>query len=281
MDKRTFEKEIVRLVKDHRRQFSPSLPSDEQRRELQSNVYTYIDSLYPTESGNSTSLTLNRRPGKLDKIKDYVKNIFNFDEIARSVVAFAAVSSIAFGVLTLQFTGKSPSPLFNLPDSIAAEIPYNGNLSGLDSAKSFIDSQDTSRRMAFVTGIARAEYDLGGHTNHENAQTINSNVNQFSANEFTNLWLFNGYAVEVVHLAALRAIEDIDLTVIESALKFYRETSSLPTEELSTDDPALDQIPSLFLQHHQFLMSVDTSAFAPSDIQNVIDISEQMKVVLR
>ena len=281
MDKRTFEKEIVRLVKDHRRQFSPSLPSDEQRRELQSNVYTYIDSLYPTESGNSTSLTLNRRPGKLDKIKDYVKNIFNFDEIARSVVAFAAVSSIAFGVLTLQFTGKSPSPLFNLPDSIAAEIPYNGNLSGLDSAKSFIDSQDTSRRMAFVTGIARAEYDLGGHTNHENAQTINSNVNQFSANEFTNLWLFNGYAVEVVHLAALRAIEDIDLTVIESALKFYRETSSLPTEELSTDDPSLDQIPSLFLQHHQFLMSVDTSAFAPSDIQNVIDISEQMKVVLR
>jgi len=281
MDKRTFEKEIVRLVKDHRRQFSPSLPSDEQRRELQSNVYTYIDSLYPTESGNSTSLTLNRRPGKLDKIKDYVKNIFNFDGIARSVVAFAAVSSIAFGVLTLQFTGKSPSPLFNLPDSIAAEIPYNGNLSGLDSAKSFIDSQDTSRRMAFVTGIARAEYDLGGHTNHENAQTINSNVNQFSANEFTNLWLFNGYAVEVVHLAALRAIEDIDLTVIESALKFYRETSSLPTEELSTDDPALDQIPSLFLQHHQFLMSVDTSAFAPSDIQNVIDISEQMKVVLR
>lgn len=281
MDKRTFEKEIVRLVKDHRRQFSPSLPSDEQRRELQSNVYTYIDSLYPTESGNSTSLTLNRRPGKLDKIKDYVKNIFNFDGIARSFVAFAAVSSIAFGVLTLQFTGKSPSPLFNLPDSIAAEIPYNGNLSGLDSAKSFIDSQDTSRRMAFVTGIARAEYDLGGHTNHENAQTINSNVNQFSANEFTNLWLFNGYAVEVVHLAALRAIEDIDLTVIESALKFYRETSSLPTEELSTDDPALDQIPSLFLQHHQFLMSVDTSAFAPSDIQNVIDISEQMKVVLR
>lgn len=281
MDKRTFEKEIVRLVKDHRRQFSPSLPSDEQRRELQSNVYTYIDSLYPTESGNSTSLTLNRRPGKLDKIKDYVKNIFNFDGIARSVVAFAAVSSIAFGVLTLQFTGKSPSPLFNLPDSIAAEIPYNGNLSGLDSAKSFIDSQDTSRRMAFVTGIARAEYDLGGHTNHENAQTINSNVNQFSANEFTNLWLFNGYAVEVVHLAALRAIEDIDLTIIESALKFYRETSSLPTEELSTDDPALDQIPSLFLQHHQFLMSVDTSAFAPSDIQNVIDISEQMKVVLR
>jgi len=281
MDKRTFEKEIVRLVKDHRRQFSPSLPSDEQRRELQSNVYTYIDSLYPTESGNSTSLTLNRRPGKLDKIKDYVKNIFNFDGIARSVVAFAAVSSIAFGVLTLQFTGKSPSPLFNLPDSIAAEIPYNGNLSGLDSAKSFIDSQDTSRRMAFVTGIARAQYDLGGHTNHENAQTINSNVNQFSANEFTNLWLFNGYAVEVVHLAALRAIEDIDLTVIESALKFYRETSSLPTEELSTDDPALDQIPSLFLQHHQFLMSVDTSAFAPSDIQNVIDISEQMKVVLR
>lgn len=281
MDKRTFEKEIVRLVKDHRRQFSPSLPSDEHRRELQSNVYTYIDSLYPTESGNSTSLTLNRRPGKLDKIKDYVKNIFNFDEIARSFVAFAAVSSIAFGVLTLQFTGKSPSPLFNLPDSIAAEIPYNGNLSGLDSAKSFIDSQDTSRRMAFVTGIARAEYDLGGHTNHENAQTINSNVNQFSANEFTNLWLFNGYAVEVVHLAALRAIEDIDLTIIESALKFYRETSSLPTEELSTDDPALDQIPSLFLQHHQFLMSVDTSAFAPSDIQNVIDISEQMKVVLR
>ena len=281
MDKRTFEKEIVRLVKDHRRQFSPSLPSDEQRRELQSNVYTYIDSLYPTESGNSTSLTLNRRPGKLDKIKDYVKNIFNFDGIARSFVAFAAVSSIAFGVLTLQFTGKSPSPLFNLPDSIAAEIPYNGNLSGLDSAKSFIDSQDTSRRMAFVTGIARAEYDLGGHTNHENAQTINSNVNQFSANEFTDLWLFNGYAVEVVHLAALRAIEDIDLTVIESALKFYRETSSLPTEELSTDDPALDQIPSLFLQHHQFLMSVDTSAFAPSDIQNVIDISEQMKVVLR
>ena len=281
MDKRTFEKEIVRLVKDHRRQFSPSLPSDEQRRELQSNVYTYIDSLYPTESGNSTSLTLNRRPGKLDKIKDYVKNIFNFDGIARSVVAFAAVSSIAFGVLTLQFTGKSPSPLFNLPDSIAAEIPYNGNLSGLDSAKSFIDSQDTSRRMAFVTGIARAQYDLGGHTNHKNAQTINSNVNQFSANEFTNLWLFNGYAVEVVHLAALRAIEDIDLTVIESALKFYRETSSLPTEELSTDDPALDQIPSLFLQHHQFLMSVDTSAFAPSDIQNVIDISEQMKVVLR
>ena len=92
---------------------------------------------------------------------------------------------------------------------------------------------------------------------------------------------FNGYAVEVVHLAALRAIEDIDLTVIESALKFYRETSSLPTEELSTDDPALDQIPSLFLQHHQFLMSVDTSAFARSDIQNVIDISEQMKVVLR
>lgn len=268
MDKNTFEVEIIDLVKKQQL-LSDDVPvnplSDDQMNELQKNVYANIDNRFRVAPGEVSEQIPERRERKIAAIKRYVKNLLTTDLFTRSAVAIATVSVVTVGALTYQQLNKQDSPFLVLPESITAEIPYRNVEQG--TSRAIVDTDSSVTRNAFVSGVERAELDLVGVTNND----PNNDVDLES-----NAWVINGYSVEIVRLAALRTLDDLDTSIIGSALEFYREQ----TPQLSDNDLSND-VPALFVQHHRYLLSVDDTGFAPGDIQNIIDITNQMKVVLR
>ena len=300
MDNDTFVSEILKIVKAHKRKIEePSEPlSDAQMENMRKNVHAHIETLFPHDS-TSTQSTVSpastTQITTLGKFRDHLSTMFSFEKVYPLSTALASVAVLTAGILTYQLTTSNSDLLLPVPNSITAKNFTQNINQNIASSRAIVPQQLSERRQAFVTGVIRADLDLIGdsesaasvallnnHTiTHENGrgtsiESFDATVERFRKTKMTNVWLTSGYAVEVVHLAAQKSLENLDSSVLSDALTFYRTQTDELTNTL-TIDTELDA----FTANHTFLLSASSEFDEPDSIQTIIDKTTQMKVILR
>ena len=300
MDNDTFKREILKIVKAHKRENEePSEPlSDAQMKNMRNNVHAHIETLFPHDSTSTQSVVSPARTvqkNTFGKFGDYLSRVFSFEPMLPLSTALATVAVLTAGVLTYQLTTSSSNLLLPVPNSITAKN-YTKNINqNFTGSRAIVPQIVSKRRQAFVTGVTRADLDLIGDpespasiallNNHTitgsgergvSIESFDATVERFRKTEKTNVWLMAGYAIEVVHLAAQDSLESLDSSTLLDALTFYRTQTDELTKSLF-DDTEL----SAFAASHTFLLTSGSEFDEPDSIQVIIDKTRQMKVILR
>ncbi len=300
MDNDTYEREILKIVKAHKRKnHEPSEPlSDAQMKNMRENVYAHVETLFPHDSGSTespVSLTRTAQKTPFEKFRDYLTRALSFEQIHPLSTALATVAVLTAGILTYQLTTSSSNLLLPVPNSITAKNFTQHINQNTASSRAIVPQQISERRQAFVAGVTRAGLDLIGdpespaslallnnytikEENERGAsiKSFNATVEQYSETEKTNVWLMSGYAIEIVHLTAQKSLENLDSEVLLDALTFYRAQTDDLTQSLINDTEL-----STFTANHNFLLTSDSEFKDPDSIQTIIDKTTQMKVILR
>ncbi len=300
MDSNTFKKEVLQMVKDKKQQeASPGL-TEMQMKQLDAEVFSHIETLFPSDNTQETLLRSNEKTPQIsttEKLKGFLTNIFDVKPLQLAGGALAAISFLAVGIITYQGSGQSDSGLLDIPSSLttAGLEKHVQNTSTL-SAKAIVTDTPSQRRSAFLTGITQAAVELVDDTragtiasNYHQLitgsapatpdtalQLLSTNIDSFSELESTRSWMIEGHAVELVHLAATRAMTDMNTNILDDAIDFYRQI----TPDLTADNT--QSIPEQYLSDRSALLNTSRSTVAtPSQIQNIIDSTQQMILIIR
>jgi len=317
MDKDSFWQEITDIAKHHKQRSHPveQLP-EEQMEQLESNVYAHIDQLFSDskvapETVNSDVITTAdlTRNSSLKQANSLWTRLFQFRPAPVFVMAMIALCSV--GVLSYLFSDNRLSePLLDIPASVVAanvdryiQIPQ-------ESSRALAETLPSERRRAFLTGVTQAGLDLIGDTKNPSAhqmalwyhhtttnassddaldalKTVQLSVARYSANEQTNLWLKQGYAVELVHLAARRSMVDLNANALKDALQFYSIHALMP--EPGKTEPTNPELKSShadvakqYIYNHEKLIDAAPAHLAtPEQLQEIVDMTHDMKVLVQ
>ena len=253
----SFRREIARLVQQ---QNAVERLSDERMQTLEDNVYAYIDRLFPQELTETH---------KVEQAGSRFKEWLVFKPRALTAAALLVLVVIATQIIKPNHSEF----LLDLPASVAhhhydAYIDTQAQVS-----QSLIATDPTPRRQAFITGVIRADLDLSKDFTGIQLERVNSRITDIANDDSTRHWVARGYAVEVLHLAARRSMQDLDVGLLGDALDFYREQTAL-------DDA--DDANSRFTENHQWLIQTDRMDLqTPADVQQIIELTHQMKVLVQ
>lgn len=227
------------------------------------------------------------------------------------VYAMAMIALFSVGVLAYLLSGNRQSePLFDIPESVVAadvdryiQIPQG-------SSRAFSGALLSERRSAFLAGVAQADLDLIGNGEqpaahqvalwHHQTTTntaavdaldalkrVQSSVARYSAIEQTGFWLKRGYAVEVVHLAAKRSMVDLNTSTLIDALQFYKMQAMMPepgnTESNNVELKSVSaDVAKQYIQNHEKLMVATPAQLpTPEQLQEIVDMTHDMKVLIQ
>lgn len=289
-----FKKQILGMVKQKQAdQLQENHLSQDKMNRVEDNVYAHIDSLFPA-SPQEASHTVKTKT-VFSRIKDFISDLHHRGNY-QTVAALAAIPVLIAGVIAYQSNNLNNSVYPTIPDSLKShglaqfiEIPA-------PDSRAIADLSITDRRRAFITGIAKADLDTTNDPESEIAKLvntqfgkiINSNADNSSVNliddsfkqaftqDDTRAWAIQGYALEIVHLSASMALENIDASVVNEALKYYQETSG--KLEITEDN----SIPVQFSDNHDYLVAAaKAKQDTPDKIQILIDKTQQMKLIIR
>ena len=278
----------------------------EQMAQLESNVYDHIETLFSEETSNQTNPdnttttdTSHEKPKR--RLSDLLSEWFATSWIRPASIAFAAIAFVAVGAITLQLTKHSATEsFFDIPESLAAadlerhiEVPQQ-------NSRALAAEPSSERRNAFLAGVISADLDLTKDTqssitddlliwyqrttnndqtadSSEAIKSVQSSITHYSSNEQTSGWLSEGYAVELVHLAAKRTMTDMDFSVLQSALGFYRNQTKKPWTQDSSSDLAKQ-----YIQNHDLLINTDSNNIStPEQVQEIITSTNNMKILVQ
>lgn len=303
MDRNTFQREIIDLVKQHNkgREGVEQLP-EKNMQQLESDVYAHIDQLFSESAATDTSSTTENKTSKQSDILTKTKSWWAWlipDAPTRApAFALAAIAFLTVGTLTYQLTNQQQlQPLLDLPDSLTTadlgryiEQPQEGS-------RALVATELSDRRSAFMAGVTQADLDILKRTDtttadkiairyHQTTQktaaidaaeaigTLQSSVERFKSRENTNFWLHQGYAVELVHLAARRSMADMNTDILKDALQFY--TSQTSPQSLEED------VAKQYIESYRNLADLaSTELTTPAQVQEAIDTTRNMKVVIQ
>jgi len=316
MDRDSFWQEIVNLVKHHKRRSYPVEPLPEEKMEqLETNVYTHIDQLFSSSevtSATAQSDITTAGPQHKSSYKQENSLIARlFQHRHAPVFAMAMFALFSVGVLAFLLSNNRISePLFDMPESIVAadmdryiQIPQ-------ENLRALAKTVPSERRSAFLAGVAQADLDLIGDIENPAAhqialwyhqtttnttvvdavnalKTVESSVARYAANEQSGLWLKHGYAVEVVHLAAKRSLVDLNTGVLVDALRFYSDQALTPVpSKTDPENPELksssvDVVRQYIHNHEKLLIAIPTNSPTPGQVQEIIDMTHSMKVLIQ
>ncbi len=317
MDKDNFWQEIVDLAKHHKQRSKPveQLP-DEKMDQLESNVYTHIDQLFSdsevlSATANSDLATTADTQPKRSLKQSSLLWLQRFKASITPVFAIAMIALLSVGVLAyLLSNNRLSEPLFDIPESVAAADLQRYIQIPQESSRALAETLPSKRRSAFLAGVTQADLDLIGnieqpaahqiarwyhHTTTNTAaadaldalKTVQSSVSRFSADEQTGFWLKQGYAVEMVNLAARRSMVDLNAGVLIDALHFYRtqvsmraqgsnESTSLELKSSSSD------VARQYIQNHEKLVAATPATLStPEQLQEIADMTHDMKVLIQ
>jgi len=112
-------------------------------------------------------------------------------------------------------------------------------------------------------------------------------VARYSDDKQTRFWLKQGYMVEVVHLAAKRSMRDLNASALIDALQFYRVQASLPEPgNTEPDNPDLrgtsaDVAIQFIRNHEKLLVAAPAQSPTPEQVQEIVDMTHEMKVLIQ
>jgi len=322
MDKDSFWQEITDMAKQHKqRSHSVEQLPEEQMQQLESNVYAHIDQLFSDSKIMDIDATSDA--AKLDVITTADLPQKGSSEQRNSLwtrlfkvshtpfFAMATVVLLSVGVLAYLLSDNRVSEsLYGIPASVVAADVDSYIQTPQDSSRAFSGTLPSQRRSAFLAGVVQADLDLIGDSEkpaaHQAAlwyhqattstpavdvpsalKTLRSSVTRYSADEQTSFWLKQGYAVEVVHLAAKRAMADLNANPLKDALQFYREHALMPepentepkTSELKNTG---DDIARQYIHNHEkLLLAAPAELPAPEQVQEIVDLTHDMKVLIQ
>jgi len=300
MDRNTFQREIIDLVKQHNKKSEGThqLP-EKNMQQLESNVYAHIDQLF-SESTETTTTTENKKaPERVDlltKAKNWWSQLIPDSLTGAPAFALAAIAFLTVGTLTYQFSNQQ-RPLFDIPESLTtADLGRHIALPQAGS-RALVATELSDRRSAFLAGVTRADLDIIANNNsttadelailyHQTTQrtaavdanealgTVQSSVDRFKSNEKTSFWLQQGYAVEVVHLAALRSMVDMNTNILKDALQFYTSQTTVQSLDDGVDEQYIES-------YRKLAGYASTDLTTPAQVQEVIDTTHSMMVVVQ
>jgi len=306
MDKNSFWQEVIEMVKHHRPkpQAIEKLPK-EQMVQLESNVYNHIDTLF-SEDASDTAISkdasaVNNRPSQPSRsIKTLLSDFFANSWAQPAALAFAAIAFVSVGALTLNMIKHSNTKsFFNVPDVVAAANVDNHIEIPQQQSRALIATSASDQSRAFLAGVTGAGLDLLADTESSTAQelanwyqqistndqatdtsttikSVRSSIEQYSSDEYTSSWFEQGYAVEVVNLAAKRSMTDLDMSILQSALGFYHEHATQPWLDNNTN------VAEQYIQNHEYLLNSDASQLStPEQVQEIITYTQNMKLLIQ
>jgi len=230
----SFRREIARLVQQ---QNAVERLSDERMQTLEDSVYAHIDRLFPNEV--TEEHTVSKRESR---INEWLSIMWK-----PRTLAAAALLTVVFVALLI----SKPHPsdfLLELPASVA-QHHYDAYIdTQAPVSRALIATNPTPRRQAFIAGVIRADLDLSADFTEAWREHINSRITDYAQNDDTRYWLEQGYAVEVLYLAARRSMPDLDVRLVGDALDFYRQESA--RSQVFNDD-----VNVRFIENHQRLIN--------------------------
>jgi len=304
MDKDSFHSEIIKTVKQNNLSQKPVEQLSKQKMaQLDSNVYAHIDQVFSDSAdtqaaanANNAKATDRNQQSLLGSIKSQLSDWFS--NMGVQPVAFAAITLCAVGAMTFFLTDKQTTgPYFDIPESVAAaeldkyiEVPTA-------QSRALAPSSPSDRRSAFLAGITQADLDIIGDADNPIAQqlaiqyqeittnekavdatealnSVHSSAELYTNNEETNSWFKQGYAVEIVHLTALRSMSDMNTDLLQDALEFYRDQDTKP-------DLQDTGVAKQYIQNHELLLNNKNPLSTPEEVQQIITTTQNMKLLIQ
>jgi len=305
MDRNSFWREVIEIIKHPRHTPDPVENLSEKRMaQLESNIFAHIeqqfsdDTVVAAKPDNSVA----PEPRKYSLL-ERVKTLLQIPDglTGSPVLAITMFALLSAGALTFILSNnRMADSHFKIPSSVASanleqfiEIPQNGT-------KALASTPPSDRRSAFLTGVALADLNLIGDNEKESAQeiaiwfqqttnstpavnaesaveTVQSQAAHFSSDEKSSLWFKHGYSVEIVQLAAKSSLADMNTSVLADALAFYKNHSTHPIPKSHTVDLAKQYIQN----HEQLINTASTELSTPNQIQEIVKITDNMKVLLQ
>jgi len=306
MDNSEFRQDVINMIKKDQKDKKKGKMSPEQIRDLDTEIFPYIDTLYGENEENGVfEIEQNKKQDGSKhpprNFKHRLSQIFDnfFNEEIGSYIAIASLCLVLIGAAVV-FESKI-TLLPEAPGSLVAQGLGVHADPLVEESKSFGRQTPSERRIAFLTGVTQSGVDLiddsnspfthklvgayslyvtGNDTSDANValNELSQAITQYASDDDTKIWLRTGYALEVVNLAARGALVDPDKTVVNDALGFYRQETSGLSEWYGSQD-----IAKRFLSNHSLLLSAadnEPKTMTQTEIQGVIDMIFQMKVVV-
>lgn len=317
MDKDSFWQEVIAMAKRHKQNSHTveQLP-EEQMAQLESNVYAHIDHLFSESEVTPTATNANVTTESHSQHRGSPKQsnslwAWLFQESRKPVLVLSMLALFSVGVLGYLFSDSRISePRFDIPQSVVAADVHRYILIPQQGSRALAGTLLSERRRAFLTGVTQADLDLIGdikslearqialwyHNTTTNTQavdavnamkTVQSSVARYSGNDQTNFWFKHGYAVEMVHLAAKQSMDNLNASALIDALQFYRVHASMPVpDKTEPDNPELNSsnadIARQYINNHQKLVLATPAELpAPEQVQEIVDITHDMKVLIQ
>ena len=306
MDSNSFWKEVIAIARLNKPDPQPVEQLSERRMaEIESSVFAHIEKQFPddtvatVESGKATSVEPVGN-GLLAQIKKLFQRPFTDGLTGAPALSFAMFALLCAGALTIMLTyNRQVDSYLDIPQSVTTagldqyiESPQNGT-------RALTAAQPSIRRSAFLTGITRADLDIAGESESEIAreiaihfhqttnntaadspeialETVQAQVARFSSDENAGLWLKQGYAVEVTHLAAKRSLTDMNTGVLTDALAFFKKQAM----HFSAENH-VDLAPQYVKNHELLINAAATDITTPEQIQEIVTITHNMKVLIQ
>lgn len=288
MDRSEFYKNLKDIHLQETDKKTSAVLSEKQMQELQDNVYAHIETLFPDDAEPKP------KPDVIGKITSSVKPANDNRYVLQSVFA----ASLAF----LMIGGFA---LFKTIDNNSLGLPASSSLAGLTEQVSFplgasraiADPILSQRRHAYLAGYTKANlYVLGKNDDTaekfalwylQNADqdapadaqkavsSVNGIADDFLAEEYSSFWYKQGLATELVNLAAKDALVDLDTSILDELLDFYKKVSdSITSYTNSSNDLA-------YLAKHQELVNSSELISTPDELQRIIDSTRAMKILIQ
>ena len=307
MDRNSFWREVIEIVKHHKRSPDPLEHLSEQRMaQLESNIFAHIEQQFPKDStaavkSDNATAPEPRKMSVLERVKSLLRLPFPDQFAGSPVLAFATFALLSAGVLTfILANNRTAETHFQIPESVASadleqyiESPENRN-------RALVATLPSSRRNAFLTGVTLADLDVIGDSNKKSAQDIaiwfnqitksvpsvdatialdnvQSQATHFSSDEKSSFWFKQGYSIEMVHLAARYSLDNLNTSTLADALTFYTKQSAHPIPKYHTVDLSKQYIQN----HEQLINAASTELSTPGKIQEIVKVTNNMKILIQ
>ncbi len=299
MDRDEFNAEILRIARANRKPLT-----DKHKQDLQDSVYAHIKTLFPADHNPvstpsmSNASTVTKKKPPYHKLKEFFANLFASASVPQYTMA--AISVIGVGILVFLLSSNNQQTLLKIPSSLTV-AGLDAHVSHLTASTRTIAPQTISeRRKYYLAGITSAGIDVIANpdtqsskdlaalyysttTGKDATETVQSydllakDVNSYKDSELANVWLTEGYLVEILYLSALRTLNGMETDILRNALSFYQQNTLL-------DDAAkeIETIPEQYLSNQQTLLNTDSSGInTPGQVQSIVDATQLMHVILR
>ena len=307
MDRNSFWREVIEIVKHHKRSPDPLEHLSEQRMaQLESNIFAHIEQQFPKDStaavkSDNATAPEPRKMSVPERVKSLLRLPFPDQFAGSPVLAFATFALLSAGVLTfILANNRTAETHFKIPESVASadleqyiESPENRN-------RALVATLPSSRRNAFLTGVTLADLDVIGDSNKKSAQdiaiwfnqmtksvpsvdatialdTVQSQATHFSNDEKSSFWFKQGYSIEMVHLAARHSLDNLNTTTLADALTFFTNQSAHPIPKNHTVDLSKQYIQN----HEQLINAASTELSTPEQIQEIVKVTNNMKILIQ